>query len=154
MKDLINTGQDRSKTKVTQRSSVVGTTASTFEKLGEVLLDLAKGISEVRKEQAEDYEALTVVLRGQEKRMDKLEDNQKVAIDQNVSDMVTEGRSILRHEVDWLIDKRKKDSKRIDALEENLMEFDRDLDEFRSKLEHPNRIDLPIEPSKGGEKNE
>ena len=80
MKDLINTGQDRSKTKVTQRSSVVGTTASTFEKLGEVLLDLAKGISEVRKEQAEDYEALTVVLRGQEKRMDEWEKNYRHAV--------------------------------------------------------------------------
>ena len=73
MMDLCDTGQERSKAKVAQRSSVVGTAASTFEKLGEVLLDLAKGISEVRKEQAEDYEALTVVIASQDKRIDELE---------------------------------------------------------------------------------
>ena len=145
MKDLINTGQDRSKTKVTQRSSVVGTTASTFEKLGEVLLDLAKGISEVRKEQAEDYEALTVVLRGQEKRMDEWEKN-------------------YRHALLW------KTGLRIGALEENqkaaseqfasILEYVDsikaivdELEEKISKLES-HRLDLPIEPSKGGEKNE
>jgi Sec-independent protein translocase protein TatA len=74
MKDLINTGQDRNKTKIAQRSSVVGTAASTFEKLGEVLLDLAKGISEIRKEQAEDTKDLKFVIASQDKRIDELED--------------------------------------------------------------------------------
>jgi len=135
VKDLINTGQDRSKTKVTQRSSVVGTTASTFEKLGEVLLDLAKGISEVRKEQAEDYEALTVVLRGQEKRMDEWEKN-------------------YRHAVLW------KTGLRIGALEENqkaaieqfanILEYVDSIkaivDELEEKISkrESHRLDLPI----------
>ena len=48
--------------------------ASTFEKLGDVLLDLAKGISEVRKEQAEDTKDLKFVIATQDKRIDELED--------------------------------------------------------------------------------
>ena len=73
MMDLCDTGQERSKAKVAQRSSVVGTAASTFEKLGEVLLDLAKGISEVRKEQAQDTKDLKFVIASQDKRIDELE---------------------------------------------------------------------------------
>jgi Sec-independent protein translocase protein TatA len=47
--------------------------ASTFDKLGEILLDLAKGISGVRKEQAQDTKDLKFVIASQDKRIDELE---------------------------------------------------------------------------------